>query len=206
MPSPAPFVLAPGSPHYPPALLAGGEQSAPPLQALGDIGLLQGPLLALFCSKRCPGRLILEAYDLAQRLRQSGRAVVGGFHTPVEQECLRVLLRGPAPTVVCPARSLERLRLPAAWRGPLEGGRLLVLSPFPAHISRATADSAERRNAFVAALAAQVLVLHAAPGSKTERMCGELLRQGKPVYTLGGEENANLLALGARVFGPAHAD
>src|SRR5438876_1122861 len=112
--------------------------------------------LALLCSVRCPGALILRTYDLARALRDAGVTVASGFHSPMEQECLRLLLRGRQPVVVCPARSVERMRLPAEWKPAIEAGRLLVLSPFAPHQRRMTADLAAKRNAFVAALADEV--------------------------------------------------
>ena len=51
----------------------------------GNRSLLDQPLTALFCSSRCPGDLILQAYDAAQALRDAGVAVIGGFHTPIEK-------------------------------------------------------------------------------------------------------------------------
>ncbi len=51
--------------------------AAPPISAIGDLGILQTRTLALFCSVRCPGRLILQTYDLALALREAGTAVVG---------------------------------------------------------------------------------------------------------------------------------
>jgi hypothetical protein len=77
---------------------------------LGDLNILDQKSLALFCSVKCPGNLILHTYDITQRLRQSGVTVIGGFHSPMEQECLRILLRGTQPVVVCPARSLSGMR------------------------------------------------------------------------------------------------
>jgi predicted Rossmann fold nucleotide-binding protein DprA/Smf involved in DNA uptake len=75
---------------------------------------------------------------------------------------------------------------------------LLILSPFTEKTRRATTGLAQKRNEFVAALAEKVFVAHAAPESKTEQFCCELLRQGKPLLTLENDQNANLLTLGAR--------
>lgn len=172
---------------------------------MGQPEILQRPTVALFCSARCPGALIVGAYDLAQALRQAGVAVIGGFHTPVERECLRVLLRGPAPVIVCPARGLEWLRLPAAYRRPLAEGRLLLLSPFAGGERRATAELAEQRNRVVAALAGHVVVAHAAPGGKTEALCREVVAWGRPLATLASSANAHLVALGARPLTPETA-
>jgi predicted Rossmann fold nucleotide-binding protein DprA/Smf involved in DNA uptake len=100
-------------------------------------------------------------------LRDAGVAVIGGFHSPMEKECLNLLLRGKQPIVICPARGLQRMRIPPAWKTPLESGRLLILSPFGEEHRRVTADLAAQRNQFVAALADKVFIAHAATGSKT---------------------------------------
>jgi len=60
------------------------------------------------------------------------------------------------------------MRIPVAWREPLEQERLLLLSPFEKKHRRMTADLADQRNTFVAAIADEVCFIHAAPGSKTE--------------------------------------
>jgi predicted Rossmann fold nucleotide-binding protein DprA/Smf involved in DNA uptake len=194
----SPTLINRNDPAYPASLLARmGAEAPEAIHALGDLGILARPKLALLCSIRCPGRLILRSYDLAHRLREGAFAVVGGFHTPMEQEWLRVLLRGPAPVILCPARSIARMRVPVAHRGPLEGGRLLVLSPFGEADRRSTADTAALRNGFVAALADRLFVAHAAPGGKTERLCADALAMGIPISTFEDEANANLLVLGA---------
>ena len=46
------------------------------------------------------------------------------------------------------------------------------------------------------ALAGEIFVAYAAPGSKTERFCVEQLEQGKRLYTFNMEENAGLLQRG----------
>jgi predicted Rossmann fold nucleotide-binding protein DprA/Smf involved in DNA uptake len=168
----------------------------PRLWAIGNLGMLDRRLLGFFCSTRCPGNVILRTYDLALALREAGVPVIGGFHSPMEQECLDVLLRGQQPMVICPARNIERLRPPAAWQKPLAEGRLLVLSAFEAKYRRPTTELAEHRNRIVAILADDVFVAHAAVGSRTERLCTELLEQGKRLYTLDLAENAHLLQRG----------
>ena len=94
------------------------------LAVRGNPTLLAQPLLALFGSNQCPARLILQTHDLAQSLRQSGTALIGGFHTPVEQEALTVLLRGPSPLVICPARSLENMPNPSNPTSERQGPEL----------------------------------------------------------------------------------
>src|SRR6266545_2049703 len=71
-----------------------GPRAAAQIFALGKLDLLALPKIALFCSSRCPGCLILPAYDQATKWRHEGRCVISGFHSPVEKECLSILLRG----------------------------------------------------------------------------------------------------------------
>ena len=183
----------------------------PKVDSMGNLSLLDDPLTALFCSNRCPGDLILKTYDLARALRDAGVPVIGGFQTPMEQECLRLLLRGDQPIVVCPARGIDNMRIPRDWRPALDDGRLLVLSPFPATARRPTAELAAQRNELVASLASRVFIAHAAPGSKTEAFASKLANAGKSLLTLHSPANTNLVEMGADVveaeqmlWGPVH--
>lgn len=173
--------------------------STPNIAHVGNQALLDADLTALFCSQRCPGDVILKLYDLARAMRDAGVSVIGGFQTPMEKECLRILLRGDQPIVICPARGIENMRIPREWRKPLDEGRLLILSPFPPSIRRPKAAIAEQRNELVANLAKQVLIAHAAPNSKTEAFARHLAESGKPLLTLDSPSNGNLLALRAEV-------
>jgi predicted Rossmann fold nucleotide-binding protein DprA/Smf involved in DNA uptake len=166
------------------------------------MGLLNTKLIGFFCSIKCPGKLIIQVHDLAHELKQAGAAVISGFHSPVEQECLRILLRGIQPVVICPARSMAKMRIRAEYRKPLDQGRLLFLSPFLERPHRTTAQSALRRNYFVAALANQIFVAHAEPEGKTEHFCHDILKWKKPVFTLPDEANEPLLAMGAKPVNP----
>lgn len=158
---------------YPPVLFElVGVQSQPTLTAIGNLSHLALPKTALFCSARCPGSAILAAYDQAAQWRDTGRCVISGFHSPVEQECLRILLRGKQPIIICPARALPK-RIPADWQKPLDEGRLLILSAFPTE-KRVTTDLAQRRNEIVAALADEHYFAHITPGGHTARLAMQL--------------------------------
>ena len=103
--------------------------------------------------------------------------------------------------VVCPARSIGRMRIPRAWRPALDDGRLLILSPFPETVRRPTEKIAVERNELVASLATRVFIAHAAAGSRTEALARKVASSGKPLLTLDSPANAKLFALGARVEG-----
>jgi len=170
-------------------------ENTPP-QMIGNQKILQTKKLALFCSRKCPGNLILKAYDLARSLRDADTTVISGFHTPVEKECLRILLRGKQPLIICPARSIEGMRIPSKWKQPIAQGRLLLLSPFEKKHRRMTAALAEQRNRLVASSADEILFIHAATGSQTEHFARSCLQGGKSVRTINDPGNLNLLQLG----------
>jgi len=174
--------LTRSDPDYPPKLLQRLGQEAPvSLTALGNLDILSRPKLALFCSARCPGNAIVRAHDHAQALRKRDVTVISGFHSPMERECLRVFLRGTQSLIICPARSLDKMRLPTEWKKPLNDGRLLLLSPFPAACHRASAALAQKRNEFVAALADEVLFAHTAPGGQLDHLAKRISSWGVPL-------------------------
>jgi predicted Rossmann fold nucleotide-binding protein DprA/Smf involved in DNA uptake len=186
-------------PYFPERVQRGGLISPYPyLSAIGNLKILESRLLGFFCATRCPGNVIVHTYDLARALRDSGISVIGGFHSPMEKECLSILLRGDQPLVVCPARGIERMRLPVIWRAPLAEGRLLILSPFATQYRRPTAALAEQRNRLVAVLSATIFVAHAGAGSRITRLCSDMIAQNKPVFTFDLPDNAHLVQLGAR--------
>lgn len=174
------------------------------LRAFGGAAIPPGPKLALFCSVKCPGKLILDTYDLCQRLRAEGITVISGFHSPMEEECLRILLRSPHSVIWCLARGMLG-RIPAKpvdCRVAVSDGRLLIVSTFPDKVRHVTAKTAMIRNRLVADMAAAVIVAHAAPGSKMETLCRELLAAGKLLYTFDHPANAAIINAGARPITP----
>ena len=164
---------------------------------------LNGDLWALFCSSKCPGEIILKAHDLAQKYKEIGIPTIGGYHSPVEQECLRVLLRGSQPILLCPARSIENMRLKPAWKDALTEKRLLILSIFGEHHRRSTAALAHQRNAFVVALADKICIAHAAEDSKILEFAQMVVAWGKPIFTFETSANKALFQLGARRIEPS---
>ena len=123
--------IHPKSRDYPSSLRnKSAHELFPRIWALGDLKILEKPLLGFFCSVKCPGELILRSYDLARYLRDAGIPVIGGFHSPIEKDCFELFLKGTQPIILCPARSLENMLVKKIFRQPLDEGRLLFLSPF----------------------------------------------------------------------------
>ncbi|TRZ90745.1 MAG: hypothetical protein D4R84_15670 [Rhodocyclaceae bacterium] len=174
--------LGRGHPPYPDMLPARLGADAPgALTAIGPVALLLHHRTALFCSAHTPGDAILRAHDAARRMRDEGVTVISGFHSPIEQECLRILLRGKQPIIVCPARAIETMRIPSECRAAFDAGRLLFLSPFATEPRRVTKESAARRNELVAALADAAYIPHVSPSGQTARIAEMLAAWNVPL-------------------------
>jgi len=154
------------------------------LNILGEPAHLALPMTAFLCSRNAPGAAILRCFDAAAAWREAGRCVVGGFHSPMERECLEILLRGKQPVVMTLARAMGRPRLAGQLRKALNDGRLTIVSPFEAHETRMTNVTAQRRNRVAAALAAAVTFGYIAPGSALNALAAEATGWGVPCSTL----------------------
>lgn len=106
-----------GGAQYP-ARLSGrlGLGAPEALNVLGPPDVLSMPVTAFLCSKETLGSTILRAFDQAAAWRDAGTCVVSGFHSPMEQECLEILLRGKQPVIWMLARALTRPRLSPSQR------------------------------------------------------------------------------------------
>jgi predicted Rossmann fold nucleotide-binding protein DprA/Smf involved in DNA uptake len=164
-----------GGADYPEMLRSRLGAGAPKVLAmLGDKALLKRRKTALFCSARSPGDAILRAHDAAGRMRDEGVATISGFHSPIERECLRILLRGKQPIIICPARAIEGMRVSSDLRPAFDAGRILFLSPFVGSPTRVTREAAIRRNEVVAALADEAFIAYVAPNGATARLASML--------------------------------
>jgi len=180
-----------------------GEAAAGSISQLGNSEILNKRKIALICSVKCPGSVILQTYDLMRSIRNEPITVISGFHSPMERECLNILLRGPSAgsgcgIVICLARSIPK-RIPSEFRKPIDDGRMLLISAFSEKQTRATSETSVERNRLVAAISDVVLVPYAAAGGKAEALCREIIGRGHCVCTLSGERSAALVALGAGI-------
>ncbi len=167
----------------------------------GEERLLEPPLLGLVSSIQCPGSVIVQLLDSMRAVRSAGITVIGGFHSPVERECLELLLSGTQPIVLVQARPTSRLT-PSA-RAAMDVGRLAVLSPNESTGPRMSRALANARNEVVAQLATALLVPYASPGGATEQLVQRTLLAGKDVLTIADPSNSHIVTAGARAVAPA---
>ena len=167
--------LSHGDLGYPDRLVRWLGVDAPKtVSVVGALAPLSASMSAFLCSKEAPGATILKAFDQAAAWRDTGRCVISGFHSPLERECLDILLRGKQPIIKAAARAIRTAKLPAAQRRALDDGRLTIVSPFSAGETRTTKDSAFSRNLFIAAMADDVVFAYVSPGGSLSRLVGRI--------------------------------
>jgi predicted Rossmann fold nucleotide-binding protein DprA/Smf involved in DNA uptake len=159
---------------------------------------LQLRTLGFICSIQCPGSVVIQALDAARELRDAAVCVLGGFHSPMERECLDILLRGRQPIGWCPAHGLDSLTRTESQAAAVETGRLVLVAAFPPEVRKATVEQAVQRNDLIAELAAALWVPHAAPAGKVWTTVRKTLAADKAVYTFDDPANRELLDAGAK--------
>lgn len=142
------------------------EHDGVPLIGMGTQSLLALPLTAFFASRRCPGVAIRAGTDWALARAHAKQAVVSGFHSPLEQSALKLLLQAKSPVVVV-ARPLEGARLDRGWLTAIEEGRMAVVSSHTAK-GRLSEMLAVERNDVVALLASRIVIAHAEPSGRLD--------------------------------------
>jgi predicted Rossmann fold nucleotide-binding protein DprA/Smf involved in DNA uptake len=156
-----------------------GPYFAEQIVGVGQAALLAEPLLGLISSRECPGHVLLETLDRVPEWVKAGHVIVSGFHSPLEQQVLRSVLRRKAGRVVkVLARGMSDYRPSSDESEPLAAGRMLVITACPPDVRRTTRETALARNRLVLTLANEVVVPYVAEGS--------------PLAALLRERNANV--------------
>ena len=132
---------------------------------LGDTAIFNQHKTAFFCSRRCPASVVLPSYEWARRMLLDKQCVISGFHTGVEEDVWKLLLQARSPMIWVCARDMLRQLFPETRRA-VDGGHLLIVSPFDEGERRMTKELASKRNRFVMAAADSIVVAHAAPGGR----------------------------------------
>ena len=135
---------------------------------IGNLSILEQPKTAFLCSRQVPADAVLKCYDWAIQMREAGRCVISGFHSPIEQDVLHYLLKGKQPVIMALARGVKTSWEPSIQKA-LEEGRLLIITPFGEGVKRASADTAAVRNDLMIQLADDIVGGYAAPDGMLAR-------------------------------------
>ena len=141
-------------------------------------------MTAFFASRQCPGTAIRAATDWALVQARARQVVIGGFHSPLEQSVLQLLLTARSPVVAVLARTVVGVRLQPAWKAAIAEGRMAVVSATTETL-RLTNELAVRRNELVVQLAGSIVIAHASAGGELARQLASWMQRGLQVTILG---------------------
>lgn len=153
------------------AQLVGAEFAARTI-GVGETSLIDKPLLGLIASRECPGDVLLATLERVPQWVKGERVIVSGFHSPLEQQVLRSLLRrnGRAVKVLARCFSVGGYRIAKEEQDAIANGRLLVISAFGVDTPRVTRVSAIKRNELVITLSTEVVTPFISKGSPLEEL------------------------------------
>lgn len=178
-------VLVRGTPGYPPALL---ELPDPPplLFALGALGLLERPIVAIVGTRRSSRYGERMAGVLADAVATAGGVVASGMARGIDAAAHRAALAATGETIAVLGTGVD-VAYPAAHTALRReiAGRGLLLSELPPG-ARADAGSFPRRNRLIAALARVSLVVEAGHRSGALITAGHALELGRTVAAVPG--------------------
>ncbi len=150
-----------------------GTELAARIVGAGETALLAEPLLGLIASRECPGHVLLETLDRVPEWVKAGRVIVSGFHSPLEQQVLRSVLRRKGRAVKVLARGMTEYRPQPEEREPLTADRMLVITACPPEVRRTTRETSLARNRLVLDLATEIVAPHVAAGSPLASMLNQ---------------------------------
>lgn len=156
------------------------------LTGTGNPALLDLPMTAFFSSRQCPGAAIRAAMDWALQQAKLKTVVISGFHSPLEQSVLKVLIQARSPVVVVLARPVDSAKLPREWIEPLALGRMAVVCIVQTG-RRLSAEVASARNRLVVQLAGCVVAAHASPNGALANLLVQCTLEARDVHVLAGE-------------------
>ena len=120
--------------------------------AIGNIALLQKRKIGFLASRKIATLSVLPSLDWATEISQREEvAVVSGFHSRMEREVLKILLRGKCGIIVVLARGMYR-QVPKRYEEALQQNRLLLLSYEKDSVTRISEQTAHKRNKRVLSL------------------------------------------------------
>ena len=143
---------------------------------VGNTELIDLPLLALIASRECPGDVFLETLERVPQWVQAGRVIVSGFHSPLEQQVLRSVLRRKGQVVKVLARGMLDYQPEPEEAESMAAGRMLVITACPPTVTRISRATALVRNRLVLAVATDYVVPHMADGSPLASLVAERMQ------------------------------
>ena len=139
------------------------------MQTIGNTDLLNTLAVGFLCSRKPAAGAILRCYDWALQMKNEGICVIGGFHSPLEQDVFHLLIQGTQPVIWVLHTGLKKT-YPAIVEKAISEDRLLIISPFTEPPYRPTEDSTRIRNEFILKQVSKLVIGYASPGGSLETL------------------------------------
>lgn len=147
------------------------------MTGVGRQSLLDVPMMAFFASRQCPGTAIRAATDWALEQAQTRQVVISGFHSPLEQSVLKILLQARSPVVAVLARPLISAQLPPSWRDAITNSCMAIVTT-ETKLMRLTSQRALERNDVAARLARATVIAYASADGALSKQVDLWLTRG----------------------------
>ncbi len=122
--------------------------------------------------------------DWALDQARTRQAVISGFHSPLEQSVLCLLLEARSPVVAVLARPVGEARLKPDWETAIARGCMTVVSG-STQAKRLTREEALQRNELAAQLVERIVIAYASSGGNLARQAELWARRGSQLLYLG---------------------
>ena len=173
------------------------DKKPPTLWYAGEPSILDGKVLGLLSARKIEPDLALKTSDLLRQLAPFEGTFISGWHSPLEEEVLRILLSQSAKIIFCLAKSLNKSTVSTEIEDLVTRGHALLLTHCSPKAKRISRDASLRRNLLVLGLSKGLLVLSAPEGSGSFKLARKAVSVGRPVFCPPHRINDSLLASGA---------
>lgn len=174
------------------------------VDSIGNPTLLETNAVAYLCSRKYPASIVLKSYDWAREMRDAHRTVIIGNHSQIERDVFHYLLAGKQPIIVALARGIPS-RFEKHILDHIESGRLLIVSPFPSSVKRASQQTALKRNRIMAQLSSETLIAFADPNGSLFQLVVKLRKEKRNVSAFDVPENEHLFSIGVPPHTPSRS-
>src|SRR3990172_11591152 len=118
----------------------------PKLWSVGDPAILNRRLLGIISARQIDSDLALKSSQLLKQLASLKEvSFISGWHSPLEEEALNILLAQGAPIVFCVPKSLNRFVPSAGVKDQVSQGQALLLTHCSPRAKRISRDASLRR-------------------------------------------------------------
>lgn len=168
------------------------------LWCVGDPAILKRGVLGVISARKIDRGLASSTSELLRQLALLANfSFMGGWHSPLEEEALRILWVYPVRIIFCLPKDLRRFVPSPEIKNGISEGRLLLLTHCSPRAKRISRDASLRRNLLVAAASQGLLVLAAPAGSQSLKLAQKAISLGRSVFTAEHPMNEELLSSGA---------